>query len=138
MREQRNFDPKYVHLLRSKTLDPANQERLRSLQQKYQILDQGLRECDTILNNQWEEYKNKNNRFTRLFKKYFFPLYPLILLNQKHGFVCQWGQIKDHNSGICCFSAKRAALRNKEQRLGIRIMCLSGEHVYLWTVVSVS
>ena len=68
MREQRNFDPKYVHLLRSKTLDPANQERLRSLQQKYQILDQGLRECDTILNNQWEEYKNKNNRFTRFFK----------------------------------------------------------------------
>ena len=71
MREQRNCDPKYVHLLRSKTLDPANQERLRSLQQKVQILDQGLRECDTILHNQWEEYKNKNNRFTRLFKNIF-------------------------------------------------------------------
>lgn len=67
MREQRNLDPKYVRLLRSKTLDPANQERLRSLQQKFQILDQGLRESDTILHNQWEEYKNKNNRFTRLF-----------------------------------------------------------------------
>ncbi|XP_052093221.1 nuclear pore complex protein Nup214-like isoform X2 [Mytilus californianus] len=66
MREQRNTDPKYIHLLRSKTLDPANQERLRSLQQKYQILDRGLRECDTILDNQWQEYQNKNKRHARI------------------------------------------------------------------------
>ena len=27
------------------------------------------------------------------------------------------GQTKDYNIGICCFSAKYAALREKEQRL---------------------
>ncbi|VDI49529.1 nuclear pore complex protein Nup214 [Mytilus galloprovincialis] len=66
MREQRNTDPKYIHLLKSKTLDPANQERLRALQQKYQILDRGLRECDTILDNQWQEYQNKNKKHARI------------------------------------------------------------------------
>jgi hypothetical protein len=35
---------------------------------------------------------------------------------------------KDYKIGICCFSAKHAALRrkNKDWWLGIRIMCPSG------------
>jgi hypothetical protein len=33
------------------------------------------------------------------------------------GFEPRSGQTKDYNIGICCLSAKHAALRRKEQRL---------------------
>jgi len=33
------------------------------------------------------------------------------------------GSIKDYKIGICCFSAKYAAIRRKSGWLGIRIMC---------------
>ena len=33
------------------------------------------------------------------------------------GFEARSGQTKDYNIGICCFSAKHAALKEKEQRL---------------------
>jgi len=38
------------------------------------------------------------------------------------------GQTKDYDIGICCFSAKHAALRRKSKTgwFGIRIMCTSG------------
>jgi hypothetical protein len=36
------------------------------------------------------------------------------------------GQTKDYKIGICCFTAKHAALRAKTGWLGIRIMCPSG------------
>ena len=44
-----------------------------------------------------------------------------------HGFEPRSGQIKDYEIGICCFSAKHAALRRKSKTgwLGIVIMCLS-------------
>ena len=44
------------------------------------------------------------------------------------GFEPRSGQIKDYKLGICCFSAKHAALRRKSNtgQLGIRIMCPSG------------
>ena len=45
---------------------------------------------------------------------------------------------EDYKIGICCFSAKHAALDRKTGWLRIRIMCLCGGYVYLWTVVSVS
>ena len=31
------------------------------------------------------------------------------------GFEPQWAPTKDHNVGICCFSAKHAALRRKSK-----------------------
>jgi hypothetical protein len=31
------------------------------------------------------------------------------------GFEPQWGQTKDYKIGICCFSAKHAALRRKSK-----------------------
>jgi len=46
-----------------------------------------------------------------------------------HGFEPQSGQTKDYKIGICCFSAKHAALRRKTKDcgwLGICLMCLSG------------
>jgi len=43
------------------------------------------------------------------------------------GFEAWSGQTKEYKIGICCFSAKHAALRRKSKDwLGIRIMCLSG------------
>ena len=42
------------------------------------------------------------------------------------GFEPLWGKTKDFKIGICCFSAKHAALRRKTGWLRIRIMCLSG------------
>ena len=39
------------------------------------------------------------------------------------GFESRSRQIKDYKIGICCFSAKHAALRRKTGWLGIRIMC---------------
>ena len=55
-------------------------------------------------------------------------------------FESRSGQSKDYKSGTCCFSAKHAVLKRtaKTGRLGIRIMCPSGRHVYPKTVVSVS
>ena len=43
-------------------------------------------------------------------------------------FEPQSGQTKDYEIGICCFSAKHAALRRnaKSGWLEIRLMCLSG------------
>ena len=32
-----------------------------------------------------------------------------------HGFELRWGQTKDYKIGICCFSAKYAALRRKSK-----------------------
>jgi hypothetical protein len=39
-----------------------------------------------------------------------------------HRFEPRSGQTKDYKIGICCFSAKYAALRRKTCWLGIRIM----------------
>jgi len=52
------------------------------------------------------------------------------------------GQTKDYKIGICCFSAKHAALRRKskdwlaqnQKNVCVRV----GQHVYPQTVVSVS
>ena len=40
------------------------------------------------------------------------------------------GQTKDYNIGICCFSAKYAALRKKEQRL------VGSDNVSKWSDMS--
>ena len=55
------------------------------------------------------------------------------------GFESRWGQTKDYEIGICCFSAKHAALRRKTkdwlaQNQGVRVR----RHVYPWTVVLAS
>jgi hypothetical protein len=44
------------------------------------------------------------------------------------GFEPRSGQTKNYKIGMCCFSAKHAALRRKSKTgwLGIRIMCPSG------------
>ena len=42
------------------------------------------------------------------------------------GFESRSGQTKDYKIGICCFSAKHAALRRKMKDWLARIMCLSG------------
>jgi hypothetical protein len=34
------------------------------------------------------------------------------------GFELRLGQTKDYNIGICCFSAKHAAIRRKQRRVG--------------------
>ena len=47
---------------------------------------------------------------------------------EDRGFKPRSGQAKDYEIGICCFSAKHAALRRgaKTDWLGIRIMCSIG------------
>ena len=44
------------------------------------------------------------------------------------GFEPWSGQTKDYTIGICCFSAKHAALwrKSKDRWFGIKIMCPSG------------
>ncbi|XP_041368937.1 nuclear pore complex protein Nup214-like isoform X2 [Gigantopelta aegis] len=59
VRQQRNTDTKYHQLLRSCALDPASAEKLRDLQQQYQLLQQSLQEVDLVLDAQWDEYKRK-------------------------------------------------------------------------------
>ena len=57
------------------------------------------------------------------------------------GFEPQSGQSKFCNIGICCFSAKHAALRRKSKYWLARNqdnVSEWGRHVYPWTVVSVS
>lgn len=59
VRNNRNNDPRYHHLLQSRALDPASAEKMRHLRAQYQFMDAGLREMDLILDHQWEEYQNK-------------------------------------------------------------------------------
>jgi hypothetical protein len=40
------------------------------------------------------------------------------------GFESQSGQTKDYEIGICCFSAKHAEFKEKEQRLVIILTCI--------------
>ena len=55
------------------------------------------------------------------------------------GFESRSGQTKDYKIGICCFSAKHAALRRKMKDWLARIMWSKwGDHVNPRTVVSVS
>jgi hypothetical protein len=49
----------------------------------------------------------------------------LVLSEGDCGFEPRSGQTKDYKIGICCFSAKHAALRSNSGGLGIRIMCPS-------------
>ena len=52
------------------------------------------------------------------------------------GFETRLGKTKDYKIGICCFSAKHAALRRKSKD---RLACNQDNvYVYPWTVVSVS
>lgn len=62
MREQRNTDTQYVQLLRNRALDPKSLATMRSLQQQQQLLDQGLRDVDAILDQEWEDYQNKKKK----------------------------------------------------------------------------
>lgn len=62
MREQRNTDAQYVQLLRNRALDPKSLATMRSLQQQQQLLDQGLRDVDAILDQEWEGYQNKKKK----------------------------------------------------------------------------
>lgn len=62
MREQRNTDAQYVQLLRNRALDPKSLATMRSLQQQQQLLDQGLRDVDAILDHEWEDYQNKKKK----------------------------------------------------------------------------
>ena len=58
-----------------------------------------------------------------------------------HGFEPQSGQTKDYKIGLCCFSAKHAALRRKSKGWLARNrdnVSRVQRHVNLWTVVSVS
>jgi hypothetical protein len=50
------------------------------------------------------------------------------------GFEPQSGQIKDFKIGMCCFSAKQAALKRKNKDWLAR----NQNDVYEWNVVSVS
>jgi hypothetical protein len=57
------------------------------------------------------------------------------------GFKPRSGQTKDYEIGIYCFSPKHAALRRKSKNWLARNqnnVSRVGQHVYLWTVVSVS
>ena len=72
-REQLNSDPRYSHLLKIQALDPGSLDKLQQLQLQYQVLDQGIKDVDLILDTQWEEYqqrkKNKTNRYSAPDKK---------------------------------------------------------------------
>jgi hypothetical protein len=55
-----------------------------------------------------------------------------------HGFESRSSQTKDYEIGICCFSAKHAALGRKSRLIGSESGYVQvGRHVYPWTVVSV-
>ena len=55
-------------------------------------------------------------------------------------FESRLGQSKDYAIGMCCLSAKHAALKGKSKDLLARNQDIESEwvrHVYAWTVVSV-
>ncbi|XP_067662377.1 nuclear pore complex protein Nup214-like isoform X2 [Haliotis asinina] len=59
VRQERNDDPKYHQLLRSRALDPASADKLKQLQAQYQAQSQGLTDVELILDQQWEEHQDR-------------------------------------------------------------------------------
>jgi hypothetical protein len=49
------------------------------------------------------------------------------------GFEPRWGQTKDYKIGICCFSAKHAALRRKSKDWLVR----NQNNVFEWSDMSI-
>ena len=62
MREQCNTDVQYIQLMKNRALDPKSVATMRSLQQQQQLLDQGLRDVDAILDQEWQDYQNKKKK----------------------------------------------------------------------------
>jgi hypothetical protein len=54
------------------------------------------------------------------------------------GFQPRSGQTKDYKIGICCFSAKHAALRRKSKESESELCVPVERHVYTQTIVSES
>ncbi|KAK6194862.1 hypothetical protein SNE40_000400 [Patella caerulea] len=66
VRKERNNDPRYHKLLRSRALDPASADTLKKLQQQYQAIEQGVRDVDLILDTQWDSYQNRKAKTGRI------------------------------------------------------------------------
>ena len=62
IREDRNKDPSYQNLLRSRSLDPINERKMNEVRSQYQYLESGIREVDLKLDSEWEEYQRRKNR----------------------------------------------------------------------------
>ncbi|XP_062571684.1 nuclear pore complex protein Nup214-like isoform X2 [Saccostrea cucullata] len=62
LREQLNSDPQYGHMMRTRALDPKSLTTMRSLQQQQQLLDQGLRDVDAILDQEWQDYQSRKKK----------------------------------------------------------------------------
>ncbi|XP_061164434.1 nuclear pore complex protein Nup214-like [Saccostrea echinata] len=62
MREQLNTDPQYGLMMRNRALDPKSLSTMRDLQQQQQLLDQGLRDVDAILDQEWQDYQSRKKK----------------------------------------------------------------------------
>ncbi|KAK3087296.1 hypothetical protein FSP39_004343 [Pinctada imbricata] len=66
VRKQCDVDPRYQQLQRSRALDPASSEKLNSLRLQYQVLEQGIRDVNGILDQQWEDHRDRKKSKNRI------------------------------------------------------------------------
>ena len=60
-RQSRNKDPRYLQLLKGRSLDPHSQKQLAKVQSKYMYLDQQIDEINNKLDLEWEAHCRKTN-----------------------------------------------------------------------------
>ncbi|XP_033646601.1 nuclear pore complex protein Nup214-like isoform X2 [Asterias rubens] len=62
IRKQRNNDPRYLQLLRSRALDPQTAHQLRDIHSNYHYLKTGLGDVSGCLDAQWEDFNKRKSR----------------------------------------------------------------------------
>ena len=60
-RQTRNKDPRYLQLLKGRSLDPHSQKQLAKVQSKFMYLDQQIDEINNKLDLEWENHCRKTN-----------------------------------------------------------------------------
>lgn len=61
VRRQRNNDPRYIQLLRSRGLDPMTARKMKDVRSTYHYLETGIRDVNSCLDAEWEELQQRRS-----------------------------------------------------------------------------
>ena len=61
VRRQRNNDPRYVQLLRTRGLDPQTARKMKEVQSMYHYIETGVRDVNSCLDAEWEDLQQRRS-----------------------------------------------------------------------------
>ncbi|XP_071802717.1 uncharacterized protein [Asterias amurensis] len=96
IRKQRNNDPRYLQLLRSRALDPQTAHQLRDIHSNYHYLKTGLGDVSGCLDAQWEDFNKRKSR--REGRKLGTPMMDTIYQTLSHHYnivITQRGKLEE-------------------------------------------